>query len=316
MKMINNYLNSLESYLPEELKSDVRNELEASIYAQIDEQTEKLGRDLNEKEQEELLLKIGHPMRIASAYLPNQNLVNQDYFPAYKKSLKIALIITLIVKLLINIPTIVSSEHYVLNTISFVWVFIDTALWVFATVTLIFYLMQKYNTNLDEIYAWSPKDIKDTHPKLSISRLETTFEILVTLIFIAWWNDMLQWPTTLSNKNIDYHVVFSIEWSQVLWSVNLLAGISILVGLHKLFIAGWNKITLSINLLTCLATFFILYQISNFEQYIIFGEQLNSELSKKNIPDILNKVVTYSLYIIAAVTTWDLVTSIKKLTKN
>ena len=75
MQMINNYLNSLESYLPDQLKKDVREEFEASIYDQFEERQEELNRDLTEIEQEELLVKIGHPMQVAARYLPNQKLI-------------------------------------------------------------------------------------------------------------------------------------------------------------------------------------------------------------------------------------------------
>ena len=51
MQMIDNYLNSLESYLPDELKKDIRDEFEASIYDQFEERQEELNRDLTQKEQ-------------------------------------------------------------------------------------------------------------------------------------------------------------------------------------------------------------------------------------------------------------------------
>ena len=96
MRMIDEYLNSLESFLPDDLKQEVRDELEASIYAQLEDECGALGRELNQQEQEILLRKIGHPMRVAAAYLPNQELVGNEYFPAYKKALQIALSIALV----------------------------------------------------------------------------------------------------------------------------------------------------------------------------------------------------------------------------
>ena len=81
MQMITNYLDSFENYLPDESKDDVRAELESSILAQIEDKQLEIGRELNLQEQEQLLLKIGHPMRVAAAYLPDQQLINKDYFP-------------------------------------------------------------------------------------------------------------------------------------------------------------------------------------------------------------------------------------------
>ncbi len=46
MNMINNYLNSFANYLPAESRKEVRDELESSILAQIEDKENQLGRNL------------------------------------------------------------------------------------------------------------------------------------------------------------------------------------------------------------------------------------------------------------------------------
>ncbi|MFT5572256.1 MAG: hypothetical protein ACI9FR_001179 [Cryomorphaceae bacterium] len=91
MEMINNYLDNFENHLSVANAKEIREELESSILDQIEEREEQLSRSLNEQEIEALLLKIGHPMKVAAGFLPNQQLVSAEYFPAYKKVLTIAL---------------------------------------------------------------------------------------------------------------------------------------------------------------------------------------------------------------------------------
>ena len=111
--MINNYLDSFENYLTVENHKEIREELEASLLDQIEEKEEQLSRPLNKQEQEELLLKLGHPMKVAAGFLPNQQLVSAEYFPAYKKVLIIALwIYGIITVLRIRLLYYFANCHY------------------------------------------------------------------------------------------------------------------------------------------------------------------------------------------------------------
>ncbi|MCW8998467.1 MAG: hypothetical protein OQK04_07110, partial [Kangiellaceae bacterium] len=179
MQLITNYLDNIKDHLPEELQQEVCDELEASIYGQVEDKQEELNRELNEKEVEKILLQIGHPMRVASAYLPGQEVVGKELFPAYKKALEITLTVAFIIIILTMVPGLFETRSIIGSAISIFAEMIDTSLYVFAVVTLIFYLMGYYGVDLNEIYAWSPKDLKGKAPKLKISRVETGFELVI-----------------------------------------------------------------------------------------------------------------------------------------
>lgn len=86
MGMVERYLDSLAAHLPEEMRKDVRDELESTIQEQIEDRESQLGRKLNGNEIEGILKQLGHPMRIASAYLPDQHLIGPEAYPAYKRA--------------------------------------------------------------------------------------------------------------------------------------------------------------------------------------------------------------------------------------
>ncbi|MCP4414095.1 MAG: hypothetical protein GY808_16165 [Gammaproteobacteria bacterium] len=297
MDMITNYLNSLETYLPTNLKKDIRDELESSIYEQLDDKKEQLGRDLNDQEQEELLLNLGHPSRVAAGYLPNQQLVGKEYFPAYKKSLQIVLTIVLGLTLLITVPFMFPSENIVVSALSLFWNLFDNGATVFALITIIFYQMQKYEINLDEIYAWSPKDINENDPKLPISRLETFFELFFELLFLLWWNGLFNLPLTLSDNSIFTSVSPTMEWAAVYMPVNIIYAIGVVISFHKLVVAGWNYLSVISNMLLDVAFLIILYQISGFADFVIVN---NTELQASSILNI-TAVVDNSIFIILGV---------------
>ncbi len=314
MKMIKNYLNSLESYLPDEMKQEVRQELEASIYGQIEDQVEQLGRDLTEAEQAVLLQKMGHPMKLAASYLPNQELISGDYFPAYKKSLEIAIIIVVLLKFLIAAPQIFSSGHVIGSAMGFFWGSFETALWVFAWVTLIFYLLQTNKVNIDKLYAWTPNDINLSHPKISIKRVDTIFELIMLVVFVAWWNNILSFPADFSQDGItNLQISFSSDWSMVFFPVNIIMGLSIGLSLYKLIIAGWDKLALYSDILLNIATLIALILISQFENFVVVANITTEPESIEKALFVVDNIVYSSISIIAIIVIWESYSNFKKL---
>jgi uncharacterized membrane protein len=313
MQMIDNYLNSLESYLPDELKKDIRDEFEASIYDQIEERQEELNRDLTQKEQEQLLVKIGHPMQVAARYLPNQKLIGESYFPAYKKSLKLAILILFSIKILLTLPSILTDGNVILSVFVMFWGLINTALWAFAYVTIIFYLMERFSFDVNYLYSFSAKDLQANSPKLSLSRIETVFELVILLLFIAWWNNIFNW-TILGNTTITIiNVSMSSEWQAVFWSVNLIVGLDIAVCLYNIFKGSYTRLSLIFGSILNIASIVILIQISRFSNYVNFNDSKKVDLNWEKIEPLINFSINILIVVIIAVNLWELYLSAKKL---
>jgi len=218
--------------------------------------------------------------------------------------------------LLITLPFIIPSENILVASISLFWDLFDTAIKVFALITMIFYLMQKYKANLDQIYAWSPKDIKEKNPRLTISRLGTFFEIIFQVLFLAWWNGLFNLPLTLSDESVFTFVSLSPEWATLMLPVNVIIAAGIVISIHKLVIAGWNKKTLFGNIRLGFATLFVLFQISGFTEYVLFN---NPELHQQNIENLTSVIdITTSIVlgIIAVITLGDIWSNVKWLRQD
>lgn len=316
MKMIDDYLNSLESFLPDDLKQEVRDELEASIYAQLEDECAELGRELDQHEQETLLRKIGHPMRVAAAYLPNQELVGNEYFPAYKRSLQMALSIALVVNLLAASSELLTGGHVLRSVFGVLGNLIQVGLWIFAVVTLIFHLLQKYGVGLAEIYAWSPKDLKAHKAGRSLSRLETFFEMVVEILFLAWWLNLMNWPaSSVGSDRVGLDVSMSPEWTAVFWTVNMIVGSSIFLNVYKLIIAGWDRFSLTANLAINAATLVVLIQISRFENHVIISGSGDVAAQLARAMTVENNVILSVLAGVALYVIWESYCNLKELRK-
>ena len=311
--MIDNYLDSLESYLPDSLKKDVREEFEASIYDQFEEQQEALSRDLTLEEQEQLLLKIGHPMQVAARYLPNQKLIGESFFPAYKKALELAIIIIFSIKVLLALPSVLSSNHIITNGFVLFWSLVDTALWVFAYVTVIFYLMERFGFDLKYLYSFSAKDLRASNPRLSLSRLETAFELMFLVLFLGWWNNMFSWSPTGSYSTTILNVSLTPEWQAVFWSVNIVLGLDVVNSVIKIVLGSYNRLTLSVGIILDVVSFGIIFQISQFTKYVDISDTELADFDWEKIEPIININVNIILAVVFIISAWSVVSSVRKL---
>ncbi len=313
MNMINNYLSNFEDYLPDDIKQEVREELESSIYEQVEDKESELGRKLNDSEIELLLKNIGHPMRVAAAYLPTQQLVGKELFPAYKKSLEISLAIVSGIILLLSIPFAFSNGSFIAGAISIFAELINTGLYVFAIVTIVFYLMEYYQVDLNEIYAWSPKQLRSKTPNIKLSRLESGFELVFYILFLAWWNDFFDWPGTVYHEGITASISFSPEWQTVALAINIIIGLSVVVGFHKFVVASWTKFSLLSDIVLAIASLVVVYQIAQFDQYFIFNDEIANAEKWTIAINIMNNIIYSIIGITALVSIWEVYSNAKKL---
>lgn len=315
MKMINNYLDSFENYLTVENHQEIREELEASLLDQIEEQEEQLSRPLDEQEQEQFLLKIGHPMKVAAGFLPNQQLVSAEHFPAYKKVLTIALWIYGIITILRMLPFSASllDGSYATAPIVIFWALVEAGIWVFAWVTLAFYLFQRHAVNIDFLYAWSPKQLSSSGKKLPMSRAETAFEILFVALFLAWWNSLFGAEVLFFHTDIIKGLTMSEGMRTMLWPVNILGVLSIALSLNNFIKAGWNHKSLVLNILLGLVHLVVISIMLQFDQYGTLEPLEEYSPAVMNIVEHSVRSVRIVLGVIAVFVVWDIYSSFRKL---
>jgi hypothetical protein len=318
MKMINNYLDSFENYLTIENHKEIRDEFEASLLDQIEEQEEQLSRSLNEDELAQLLLKLGHPMKVAAGFLPHQQLVSAEHFPAYKKVLTIAMWIYGVIAILKMLPFSLSfsGASFITTPIMIFWGLAETGVWVFACVTLAFYLFQKHAVNIDFLYAWSPKQLSSAGKKMPLSRVETAFEILFVVLFLTWWNGLFNVETLFGTATVAKALTMSDSMQTLLWPVNLLGVMSIAISLYNFVKAGWSRISLILNIVVGLADLIVINIMLQFDQYFTVG---SLQEYGPAVTDVVENIVFNTsnvrimLSIIAVLVIWDIFSSYRKL---
>ena len=217
-----------------------------------------------------------------------------------------------ILTILATIPFSLSIGSIIVGLIQLSFSLLETSVWVFSSVTLIFYLMQKYGASLEEIYAWSPKQLRYTSKKISLSRIEIIFEMLFEGLFLVIWNRLFTSEDVFIDSDFLQSISMSGEWQSVHVIVNVLVGLSILLSLYKLFVSGWTKLGLIASIGIGLVDIGLIIYILQFDQFIVVESSAKSELDWQQIGWTIELNIKILLGIIGLVTAWDVVSGIKK----
>ena len=81
MEWVDRYIHAVANYLPDRNREDITQELRSSLYEQMEDQREELGREPGDEDQQAFLQRLGHPMKVAAGYAPQQYLIGPSLFP-------------------------------------------------------------------------------------------------------------------------------------------------------------------------------------------------------------------------------------------
>ncbi|MBP1636208.1 MAG: hypothetical protein H6Q10_2782 [Acidobacteria bacterium] len=188
MSLLERYLDAVGRHLPPAEEQDILAELRDDLQATFDERAQSLGRALTEDEEAELLKRYGRPIVLAARYRKQQHLVGPGWFPFYWSTMKIALAVGLIVN--VALPVVLAlvgrSTGGVVRALLH---FPETALTVFAWVTIVFAALEAATSSARFRDGWDPRRLPRPRPSgvPRVSRANVAIELGVTAAFVAWW---------------------------------------------------------------------------------------------------------------------------------
>lgn len=251
MRLIDRYIYAVEKYLPEDYREDVGNELRANIEDMLPENP-------SEKDEYEVLEKLGSPWRLANEYHPKKRyLIGPGFYDRYLSVLKTVIGICIIVALGIGIISWgmeVSTDGFTpddwiqLFVQLFAAVFegaLQGALWV----TIVFVILERSGVEPDQVgfskKQWSPEDLAEpTDAKGKISRGESAFSIFFTVLITSLFYfkpEIMSLYLKNENGTIDRITFFNIEvLHNYLTVILLLAIVQIGIYAWKLLSGYWN----------------------------------------------------------------------------
>jgi hypothetical protein len=195
MELLDRYLQAVRFWLPKAQQKDIIAELSDDIRSQIEDKESALGRPLNEDELVALLQQTGHPMRVAARYQPQQSLIGPVLFPIYKFVLRMVTFFYLIpwVVVWIGMVAFVPSHRAgnpVVTVLEGGGSLLTTAFVNVGIVTLIFVLVERFQSNVTWLQKWDPRKLPAVvkpKDKSRVPRVESVFELVFNFFFLLGW---------------------------------------------------------------------------------------------------------------------------------
>jgi hypothetical protein len=240
MELIERYLQAVRLALPKSQQDDIVKELRDSILSQVEEKEAALGRPINEEEQAELLKKIGNPLTLAGGYAKQHHLIGAAVFPIYWKVLKVSLGLAFVAGAVGSIATAAAGKPLG-ESLRVLAIYPQTALMVFACITLTFWALEYFGARLRIAERWDPRKLpalSKTRPKKS--RFELIAQLVVQTIFAVWWLAGLHYEYLVFGPGTNF-MRFGPIWHSIYWLFVSMALIDLGLTTARLMWPQWTE---------------------------------------------------------------------------
>lgn len=249
MNLIERYVRAVKKYLPNDLKEDVAKELTTNILDMLPEY-------YTEEDVYKVLTELGSPKKLAEEYNPNKKyLVGPVYYDKYISVLKLVIGIATVVSFTVSLFGIIVNPPLVVNypekfgdlVSAVVGGALQAALWV----TIVFAVIERSGVDINDLHnnknnkEWTPNDLPPlTEEKLKISRFESLFSIIVTILFttLFYFNPrILALYITNPSNELDIIPLFNVSrLSTYLPFIIMLALVHLIIFIWKYIRESWN----------------------------------------------------------------------------
>jgi hypothetical protein len=332
-QILEKYLNSVRSCLPETQRDDIVQELSENLCAQIEDKENELGRPLRDAEIEEILKQHGHPMVVASRYQQDKRsvafgpeLIGPVVFPFYVRVLKFNLGISAVVLFIVGIALAFSGHAMTVGNLVPAIFFQVTIQ--FAIVTLIFAVADRHFKKNPE--SWNYRDAKHPwHPAFSldnalksnaksdsgrVSRLDSVAQIVALGGVLVWLRVAENAPFLIFGPAAAFLRPSPI-WHQFYWPVMAIVWLGILQGLINLVRPDWLRLMVAYRAITAIAWLTILYFVVKGGPWVVLTSDASQAEGFRKTADILNQIGTYAAAIFALIAVYNLFRHLRRLVR-
>jgi hypothetical protein len=303
MELVERYLNAVKGYLPQTEKAaqdDIIAELKDSLLSRIEERETELGRALSAEEQQALVKENGHPMLVASRYMPQQYLIGPSLFPFWLMSLRAMLIAVGVVYGVLAGIGIFTHGNFVQAFIQAVTGYAGTALFWAAIVTLAFWIFEQNQIRFGFLDRWQPAKLAANSGGFHMPRSESLFDIVIGALFVAWWSGAINFPASFSHFDKPVSFAMSSSWNPYWWGILALGVWWLLLSVAS-FISPylkWDRLLLRIllNVISIGLLYFLAQQ-----EVLIVVDGGNTEIGKYGNAQVRLNELLHGLFIVVAI---------------
>ena len=331
MELLDRYLASVRSALPEAQCDDIIQELREDLQSRIEDRESGLGRSLTSEEVRAMLQQHGHPLVVAGRYRPEQHslafgreIVGSMLFPFYIRVLKFNLGLTSIV-ILIVLTALFFSGHAVtaggiFNTLMYQIVI------QFAIVTMIFAMIDRHWKQHPERWDdrnrnqfWHPAFAQTMAPKSDskqdsnyVSRLDSVAQVIALCLALVWLRIAQGAPFLIFGPAAAFLRPAPI-WHHFYWPVVALVLLGIAQGFVNIIRPDWLRLMVAYRALTAIAWIVILFFVLKAGQWVTLASEATQAEGFRQTANILNQVAVYAAATFTAVAVYNFIRHLRRL---
>ena len=293
MRLIENYLAQAGQFLPSDVRGDVVLELRSTLEESVARRAEREAREPSDEDQRFVLAEMGHPLAVASQYLPQQHLIGPQLFPIYLHALRIVASIVLAVHIVLALAL---AQEF--NVIGLLLDLVTSVFWAIAWVTVIFAALEYSGERFDLFSRWSPDSLQ-SGVATPVSYSDQVTNVVSEGLLLLWWNGLIALPTLAGVQPTDV-------WANLHWPVNGIVGALFASHIWVMVRGYWTRNHLRLEvLLTVGALLLIGWLVAT--DLIILTEA-------NRLTDVpIEFVVKFALMNVAAFVFWDLWKGVRSL---
>jgi hypothetical protein len=312
MELVERYLHAVGTYLPKDQAGDIVAELKDNLLSRIEDREGELGRPLGAPELEALLRQSGHPMLVASRYLPQQQLIGASVYPYWWFSLRLVVTIVALIYVALTAINAVTGGSPIEAVIRGSASFAGTALFYAAAVTLVFALLERYQVRIGLFDNWQPGQLAPVRDSLKISRGESLFDLTVSVIFIGWWLDLIHFPLAI-HGDLALPFKLSAAWQPYWWTILLLAAMDLSLAVANLLKPYWRWDSLLLRIVLNVTGLVILHALFQQSGLVELSQAAEVSANVQRLVRVVDQGVHATLAVIALILLVELVQDGRRL---
>jgi hypothetical protein len=316
MELVDRYLNAVKGYLPQEDKTaqdDIIAELKDSLLSRIEEREATLGRALTAEEQQALVKENGHPMLVASRYMPQQYLIGPNMYPFWMMAMRAMLVAVGVVYAVLAVISLTTRGHVVQALIQAATGFAGTALFWAAMITLMFCIFERNQIRFGFLDRWPPAKLAANSGGFYMKRSESLFDIVIGAFFLAWWVGVINFPATFWHYGKPVSFAMSSSWNPYWWGILVLGVWWLLLSVASLISPYIKGDRLLQRILLNVFSLGLLYFLAQPDVLIVVGSNGEDVIKYGAAQDRLNQMLRGVFVVLAIIWTYEIVVDVRRL---
>lgn len=193
MNLIDIYITEVGKHLPKKTRLDIQEEIRSALQDMLEDRSQQTGRPVDDDLTVEVLKEYGSPEKVAASYLPERYLIGPRLYPAFLKTVQIALPIIgalALIGLGISLGKVnLSAENWFETILQAIAEFFNSAIIVLGNIVLIFAILEFALPNLKEKpKAWDPRSLAKISPPDRVTLAEPIAAIILNFAAIVIFN--------------------------------------------------------------------------------------------------------------------------------